>query len=231
MRRKGTLTGIMFILAGAGLILNKLGYFQDIKLLNIFLGIILLYYAIKNMYKRNFGGVLFPLAFIGILFSKELGIGAITPWPLLGAALLGSIGLSLIFKPKKIYINGDFYFGEEVMNRMWIDDDGTAYMSVKFNSSVRYLSLADFKKAVAVSKFGDMKVYFDGSHIEDEAVFNADVKFGNMTLFVPREWFVVDQVDILFGDFKTVGNSYGDSGKKLIVTGEVKFGDLKVIYV
>ncbi|NLY20957.1 MAG: cell wall-active antibiotics response protein [Tissierellia bacterium] len=230
MRNKSVFTGILFILAGLALLINKLGYFQEISLFNAFLSIILLYHAIKNLRRRNFGGVLFPLAFIGILFSKELGIESLSPWTLLAVATLGSIGLSLIFKPK-FYKISSIEFDDEVLNRMEINDDGAAFMSVKFSSGVRYLNIKDFKKAAARSKFGDLKVYFDGSYIEDEAVMDVDVIFGNLTLFVPKEWVIINHVDVIFGDFKYIGSPYESSSKKLIVDGDVKFGDIKIIYV
>lgn len=230
MRNKSVLAGLLFILAGVGLLLNKLGYFPDIKLFDLFLSIILLYFAIKNIRRRNFGGVLFPLAFIGILFSKELGIEAITPWTILGVAALGSIGLSLIFKPKFYHVN-NFEFSEEATNRMKIEEDGTVYMSVKFSSGVRYLKLEDFRKAVAISKFGDLKVYFEGSKIENEAVVDVDVKFGSATLFVPKEWEVINHADVIFGDIKSVGKPLENSEGRLIMVGDIKFGDVKIIYV
>lgn len=38
-----------------------------------------------------------PLAFLIIVNDKVLGMEAITPWPVLGAAVLGSIGLKFLF--------------------------------------------------------------------------------------------------------------------------------------
>ena len=41
--------------------------------------------------------MLFSLAFLIIVNDELLGLEAITPWPVLGAALLGSLGLNLLF--------------------------------------------------------------------------------------------------------------------------------------
>ena len=62
---------------------------------------------IKSIFKRNFSGILFPIAFICIIFDDKLGITAITPWTVLIAAALGSLGLSMIFhnKPNKYFNN------------------------------------------------------------------------------------------------------------------------------
>ncbi len=230
MRKKNIFIGLLFIFAGIGLLLNKLGYFREIRLLSVLLSVILLINAIKNLSRRNFGGVLFPLAFIGILFSKELGIEAITPWTILGVAALGSIGLSIIFKPK--YCNISRYsFSDENMSKMKINDDGSAYISSVFSSGIKYLKQDNFKNAIVTSKFGDLKVYFDGSKIKDKAVLNIDVKFGSLSLFIPKEWKVVNNVNILFADIRTSGENLGTSDELLILSGDVKFGDIRIIYV
>lgn len=61
----------------------------------------ILYLALFNGIRNvNFWEILFSIAFICIIYDDWLGITALTPWTVLGAALLGSIGLSLIFKKR-----------------------------------------------------------------------------------------------------------------------------------
>jgi hypothetical protein len=47
---------------------------------------------VKSLLRINFAGILFSIAFICIIYDKQLGITAATPWTVLIAALLGSIG-------------------------------------------------------------------------------------------------------------------------------------------
>mgnify|MGYP006893000712 FL=1 len=62
----------------------------------------ILYLALFKWYpQREFLGNPVSIAFICIIYDDWLGITALTPWTVLGAALLGSIGLSLIFKKKE----------------------------------------------------------------------------------------------------------------------------------
>ena len=46
-----------------------------------------LFKGIRNV---NFWEILFSIAFICIIYDDQLGITALTPWTVLGAALLGS---------------------------------------------------------------------------------------------------------------------------------------------
>ena len=78
------LWGLFFILAAVYVVVSKLWIMPEIS-------------VFSNV---NFWEILFSIAFICIIYDDWLGITALTPWTVLGAALLGSIGLSLIFKKK-----------------------------------------------------------------------------------------------------------------------------------
>jgi len=98
--RNGIFWGLFLLLSAAiligsqlHLISYKLGFWTVV--VTIFLVAVL----IKSLVYLSIPGSVFSLAFIAILYAKPLGITAITPWTVLGAALLISIGLSLIFRP------------------------------------------------------------------------------------------------------------------------------------
>lgn len=95
------LWGLLFLLGAVYLIASKIWSLPGISVFNVILGVFCVWVLIEGIRHVNFWEILFPIAFICILFSPQLGLSAFTPWPVLGAALLGSIGLSMIFKPKK----------------------------------------------------------------------------------------------------------------------------------
>ena len=97
MKRERIFWGILFILMGIFLVVSKLGYFPNVNALSLLLTAFLAAIIIKSLLHLNFAGILFPIAFICIIYDKQLGITNITPWTVLVAALLGSIGLSMIF--------------------------------------------------------------------------------------------------------------------------------------
>lgn len=96
------LWGLLFLLGAVYLIASKIWSLPGISVFNVILGVFCVWVLIEGIRHVNFWEILFPIAFICILFSPQLGLSAFTPWPVLGAALLGSIGLSMIFKPKSI---------------------------------------------------------------------------------------------------------------------------------
>lgn len=68
---------------------------------SIILTVFFLWLFVEGIRNVNFWEILFSIAFICIIYDEPLGITALTPWTVLGAAFLGSIGLSLIFGGKK----------------------------------------------------------------------------------------------------------------------------------
>ena len=95
--------GLLFILAAAYMIMSKIWMLPEISIIHVTLTLFLGWLILKGIRKVNFWEILFPIAFLCILYDKPLGITALTPWTVLGAAFLGSIGLSLIFKPNHRY--------------------------------------------------------------------------------------------------------------------------------
>ena len=93
--------GLLFILAAAYMIISRIWILPEISVFTIILSVFLVWIMIKGLKKVNFWQILFPIAFLCILYDKPLGITDLTPWTVLGAALLGSIGLSMIFKPNR----------------------------------------------------------------------------------------------------------------------------------
>ena len=75
--------GILFLLGALALLLGKLGF------------------LINGILRRSFGGILFSLAMLIIINDELLHMEAITPWPVLGAALLGTIGLHFLFPGRR----------------------------------------------------------------------------------------------------------------------------------
>ena len=99
--KKNYFWGIFLVLAAAYLIISRLGYLPVAGVFTIIATIVCIAAFVHSLLHLSFGGMLFPLAFICILYDEPLGITAITPWTVLLAALLGTIGLKLIFSRAK----------------------------------------------------------------------------------------------------------------------------------
>lgn len=234
-REKNIFWGLLFILGAVFIVVNKLGYFQDIGVMTVIFTIGLAGALVDSIYHRSFGGILFSLAFLCILYDDFLGIEALTPWPVLVAALLGTVGLNMIFRQKKRSwkCEKSYDWDNETYKKV-IDQDGNDWVrcEVSFSSTTKYINSTSFKKADLECSFGSMTVYFDNAVLDQgKAVVDVDVSFGSMELYIPKTWKVVMNLDNSFGGCKEHGNCSNSDENVLMLTGDVSFGGLEIYYI
>lgn len=230
MKNKNLFWGILLVLTAIFIVFDSLGYFNDIGIIKIIFTAILIGITIKGISHINFPLILFPLSFILILYSKELNISNLTPWPILFIALLLSIGLSLIFN--KANCNPLFICGkvdDVIINE---PDDSNINSFVSFGSTIKYINTDDFKSAYIKCSFGDSKVYFDNAIIKgDSATINLDVSFGGVEIYVPKNWNIIQQVNSSFaGIDEKKGRNY-EPGPSVILRGNISFSGITIIYI
>lgn len=86
---------MFFILAGVALILDRTGLLGSVSVWSVVISLLLVPVIVTSVRHLNFWGIFFPMAIMAILFDETLGIEKFTPWPVLGAALLLSVGFHL----------------------------------------------------------------------------------------------------------------------------------------
>ncbi len=250
-RTKGTgkvFWGIFLVLAAVFLVVSQMGFLQGVGVMSVLFSIFWISMLLRGIYKRSFGQILFSIAFLCIIYDEPLGIEALTPTTVLLAALLGTIGLNLIFKRKSWYqYTADWkedYVGkkkvidleilEEEANEAraeWEDNSRISFQS-SFGSAVKYVNSDNFQSAALSCSFGSMKVYFDNARVSDgEAVIRLEVSFGSMELFLPKEWYVVIQTDTPFGGVEEKNHSRPDGSVTVLLTGEINFSSVSILYV
>lgn len=231
MKFKNVLWGLFFIAAGSLVIVNQLGYFTGLSLLNLVLIIITVPIVISSLFHLNFGGVLFPLAILAIIFDKKLGITEITPWPVLIAALFAIIGLELIFSKikKNRWSHSHHEHFDEVIN---CDDEDIINYHINFGSGIKYVNSDDFKRASLSCSFGALKVYFDNAIIKGKnAEIHIDCSFAGMELFIPKNWKIVNDMNINIGGVEEKNRNSMDEGPTIKLTGNVKFAGIEITYI
>lgn len=233
MRKKDVFWGLFFILAAVLIILNQFGFLAGISMFDIVATVILAGIIIKSIRYVNFWGILFPLAFICILYAKEWNITNFTPWPVLLTALLLSVGLSLIFRRSHCFgachFHHDNSFGSKVINEQ---DDNVINCSTSFGECMKYINSDNFEKANIKCSFGDIKVYFDNAQIPSgSADIYLDVSFGDAVLFIPKTWKVVNDVHVSLGNVDEKGRNTGADSPVITIHGTVSFGNAQIIYV
>ena len=235
---KSVFWGVLLLLGAAALVVGRLGYLEGIGFWTILFTLFLIGFVVNGLVNRSFGEILFAVAFLIIVNDKLLGLESITPWPVLGAALLGTIGLNLLFpgfrkggkSHVKLTVNGKDYEGKTpVFEESW-EGDSVSYENA-FGEAVKYIS-GPIRHVRADNSFGSMQIYFtDAQLVNGSAEINVEVAFGSMILYVPASWRVVVNTTNAFGGTKERGQCNPQGTTVLYVKGEVSFGSLQIRYV
>lgn len=226
--------GLFFIVAGAFVIVDQLVGYTDIGLFSLICTIFLIPIFISSLFKLNFTGILFSVAFLAIIYKEPLNIENINSWSILLTALLGSIGLSILFN-KRHFHKGKCYrkCGSEHFDEVINSTDGEEVdFNVNFGSSIKYINSNNFKRADLRCNFGAMKAYFDNAKmVEDNAIINLDVSFGGVELYFPKEWRVINKVNNTLGAVEEKNNNREKTEKTVTLTGKVSLGGVEILYV
>ena len=228
MKKGNVFWGLIFILAAVVVILNSFGFGFDIDFWEIAFTIILIACLIKSIASKNIFGVLFSIAFLLIVYDEELHIEQLAPWPVLCAALFGSIGLSMLFGNRGMKRAADDQYFTAAENI----GDSDMNFEVNFGSTIKNVNSDDFKSLKASCSFGGMKIYLQNAMIQGErAVVHLQVSFGGVELYIPKEWQVINQINASVGGVTEKNQNLGTNGKQLILTGDVAFAGVEIYYV
>lgn len=233
---KSVFWGILFLLGAAALVVSRLGYLEGVGVWSILFSVCLAGFLVDGLVRRSFGEMLFALAFLIIVNDKLLQLEKITPWPVLGAALLGTVGLNLLFPKfhrkykRSVTVNGKSYNGKgQVTEENW-DGDRVSYENA-FGTAVKYVSgWVSYLKTE--NSFGSMQIYFTDAQPRDgSANVNITTSFGSVVLYVPASWKVVLNTEHAFGSTREKGHCNPEGSSVLYISGEVNFGCLMIQYV
>lgn len=232
MKKDNMMLGFFLVLGGLALLVNKMGYFGDINVFSVVIAIFLVCIFLKSLFKLNFAGILFPLAFIGILFDEQLGITAVTPWTVLLAATLGSIGLSLLFPKKSNKLKASITWDKERVLNDVEEDSNNIKIQSSFTESIKYINTDKLQTALLKSRFGALRIYFDNAKLDNgRATVELDITFSGAELFVPKDWIIDNKASVAFGAIEEKNRSIGTGENILTLVGNVSFSGVEIVYV
>jgi len=232
--RKKIFWGLFFILAACLLLANSLELFtMTVSVLNLALTIGLFAIIIGSIIHFNFFGILVPLSIIGFIYASELGITAITPWPLIITAVLLSIGLEILFSRKSSIVKVGVHFGDDDWEEIVDEEDGEEVSyQVSFGSGVKYVNSENLRKARFSCKFGALKVYFDNAKVsKNGAEIILDVAFAGAELYIPKDWNVSVGAHAMLGAVEEKKRKEVPTGPKVIIKGNVSLGGVEIKYI
>lgn len=230
--RKKIAWGLFLIAAAVLIILNALhefiGFFPLIAMI-IFVPIV-----VKSI-RYSFGGMLILAAILGIIFDEQLGIEAITPLPLLAAAILLSIAFEILFRKKKFIHIEKCGFDDIDMDidDMEIIEDSDTTCSVKFGAKTKYFTNENLEKAYLKCEFGALFAYFDGAALNpDGATVYVEANFAGVELYIPRHWNVQCNMSTTFGGVDEHGrNNPNPDSPTITIQGKANFAGVEIKYI
>ena len=228
MKKDNVFWGVLLLLAAFYIIINNLGFMPDVNVVRLGLAVICVVVFFKSLARLEFGGMLFSLAVLAILFDSQLGITALTPWPVLIAALLGRIGLNMIFgSGSRMYKKGKQSVGEFKGTEYVSGEE--IYISGRFNGYKKTISSDNFTRATIQCKFAGMEISFDDAVIQGgKAVVELDVAFAGLELYIPQSWRVENHTEGIFGGFEEHRSHSDGEGPTVVFKGNVKFGGVEI---
>lgn len=240
MNKNSNITwGLIFVAAALLVLLGKLEVFGDISIFTIATGILFIIISIWGLLHRNFYIFLFFLAFFFIISNDAIlditdgliDISKITLGPILVAALLGSIGLSMIFPKKNSHIK-NYAKKEHFDNIVNEADESEVKCYIQFGAVVKYVNTTSLTKADIYCSFGAIKIYFDAAKTKDRtANINLNVSFGGVDIYVPKNWEIDRTASATIGGIDIQGAPDSVTDATVTLTGNVRFGGVTIHYV
>lgn len=237
MKKRKIFWGIFFIMMAMIVVVSKLGILPDVGLFSLLATVFLVWMTVDGVRHGNFYEIIFAVAFLCIIYDEPLGIEALTPWTVLAAALLLSIGFSLLFGGKRKKKRGiEFQWDSDGSRGIGSSSEQCrgqqVYCKNDFGSAIRYIHSDDFREAYLENNFGSMTVYFDNAIIQGgTAVARVENNFGETILYLPKEWRVHNELEHVFGSINEHGKCMGSSSVELCLKGETNFGSIEIYYV
>ncbi|MDR2546464.1 MAG: hypothetical protein LBC96_03000 [Lachnospiraceae bacterium] len=220
----------VFLIGAAGLVIANAMY-DLMSFLPLICVILLLPLIIESIVCRNFVLVFIPIACLGIIFAEPLGIESITPWPILAAAALLTIGFSIIFHQKGI----GKWLGNSVTSWEDIESivDEELSCSVKFGSTTKYFVSDDMEKAYLNCEFGHLMAYFDEAKLSvNGGTLFLNARFGGVELFIPKHWRIENKLATRFGGVNESGrNNAASDAPLLTIKGNTEFAGVEIKFV
>lgn len=223
--------GIFLVCAAALVLLNQLNLFITINIWSLLFTIVLVAIIVESIFHKSFFGIFLPLAGLAIIYAEPLGIAAITPWPVLIAAVFLTAGFSVLFK-KSWHVSSRGKDQHEFVS----DTDGSLggdviNARVSMGEGRKYIHSDNLKRVNLSCSLGEMKVYFDKAQLSpDGAVIDVNCSLGSVSLFVPRQWRIESDLSVSLGE---VDNRDQGSENEAVVrlVGSVSLGNVEVIYM
>lgn len=230
--------GLGFITAAVFLVLSQMHLITaQISVWSALIGILCVALLVSSIADGSFGGIFFSLGLAWLTFAEALGLPKVGFWNVVIIVVFLTVGFNFLF-PHKHRSHGDqddpharrsdYTKYQKVTEE---EGDGFVECSNSFGETTKYVNMSDLKRGHFQNSFGEMKVYLDQAHMAGDSVtIEVSNSFGQLTLFIPKEWNVVQKVSVFAAsvDEKRCGDS---NGPICYLKGSASFGEIEIVYV
>lgn len=242
MKHRDWFWGIFLLVAGIFIIASQFGAFLHVGLWTLVVTVLLAAAFIWSLPELNFFGIFVPLALLYLVYQRPLHLPIMQAWPLLLGTVLLAIGCNVI-------IPGRFHHRWHGRHCKHGDGDGNAsryaetrenttgndvFIRSRFTETSKYLHSDSLKNVDLSSSFGSLRVYFDQARLSpDGADISVMVSCGDMILYFPRGWRVVDDIQVSLGavNTDTRTDEPDPDAPTVRLTGSVSLGDVKIHFI
>lgn len=225
--------GVFFVLAAVFVIASQVTSFAQIGFWSIAATVLLAAVFIQSLVKLNYFGVFLSLALAYWIYMEPLHLYIITPWLLILAAVLLSIGFHTIFRRHSKCEYVERHHDDEYRTVEDIDDNNP-YVKVSFGSTSKYLHAGALKGGQFYCNCGALEVFFDQVQLDPNgAEIFVDCSLGEIKLYFPKHWNVVEKINKGLGsiNYSHRPNAPTAGAPQIILTGNVSLGAVEIIYV
>ncbi len=234
MKNRNWFWGIFFILAAVSVIAIQTGSFVEIGIQSLLLGAFLLAIIIASLIRLNAFGVFFPLAFLYMIFWQPLNIVYVDYWMVLLAALLVSIGFSIIFGKHHKYRSGCNGSKKDWNRTSESIDDNNPNISIRFGSAGKYLHADNLQGGRFDVSFGELEIFFDEVQLSPEGTeIYVNCSLGSLILNVPKQWRIKENIHVTLGELtnKVRQTNPEENAPNLTISGNLKLGNIEIRYI
>lgn len=239
-KRENVFWGLVLIAIAVLWIITKLEIFPGAEFGQIAFTVLWGAWFIKGIMQKKAFPIFMSIAFLCIVWQRELHIESITPWPVIGSAILLSIGFSLIFgnkdKRKWERAQGHHYREEKGYGHFessHVDGEDIKHVT-KFSGAEKYIDSDNLKSVEIINKFGGSEIYMDKAiPAGNEVYVRIECVCGGVEIYIPRNWRIDNQVSVTMGAVDENGNYSGDAVNDvtMILSGTVKLGGVDIVRV
>ncbi len=217
------------------LIASQLVPFGSIGFWPLLGAILLVAVIVQLIMSRAAWGMFVPLALLYMIFQAPLKLPFLQPWILVVAGILLTIGFGILFHKRPRHTGSYSHGGCRPEGTACEDtsDENRPSINVSFSGTTRYLRAGALEYANLSCSFGSLEVYFDQVQISPNgAEIFVDCKFGNIELYVPKNWQVSNGTHAGMGSLSFTGTPYHEaSSPHVTVSGNISMAGVEVHYI